>query len=323
MRRTRPVARWIAAAVCALWLPAVALAVVPAPDRLARAVADANKAAGRTEAIKLELSMAIGDRVDIGEGELISHPTGLARLELRGAGGLVERHLLRGTERLATRNGDRLDDARFFLPPVFLLQAESGAALRAALESFGVMVDIVGLAPCGDFDCYLLGDPARAVPRPPYPPIRGREYEDTASSTAPQRGFESSDGEPRIRFTGSATIRDDDRDDGGEVEQVQVGATIGPASPTLWIDLEGYDVRRLASRGGNRVTFGPGAVFDDLRVPSWIRIEEPGKSPVQFTVLRAAKVSAPASSFSEEWLDAPVIPASDPGAPAPAAPAPR
>jgi len=301
----------IAAVGCALVAALAAHAFVPAPDRLAAAVAETNRAAGRDEAIKLELSMGIGDRVEVGEGELVSHPTGLARLELRGSGGLVERHLLRGTERLATRNGERLDDARFFLPPFFLLQAGSGATLRAALDSFGVAVDVVGLAPCGDLDCYVLGDATRAVPRPPYPPIRGLEIEESEREAEP----EPEDLAAQIRFTGGGTLLDERE----AAERAYIrstgfesGTPIGAA--TLWIDLESYDVRRLGSRGGVAVTFGPEAVFGDLRVPSWIRIEEPDKEPVKFDVIRATKVNAPAGAFDEDWLDAPVIPASDPGA---------
>ncbi len=284
--------------------PGGARAFVPAPERLADAVADTNRAAGRGEAIKLELSMGVGDRADVGTGELVSHPTGLARLELRGSGGLVERHLLRGTERLATRNGERLDDARFFLPPVFLLQAGSGAALRAALDSFGIGVDLVGLAPCGDIDCYVLGDPGRAVPRPPYPPIRGLDEDDEALADEDEEDLAA-----RIRFTDGGTLLDERE----AADRTQLGATelatsfpVGTA--TLWIDLESYDIRRLGSRSGVRVTFGPEAVFDDLRVPSWIRIEEPDRMPVKFDVIRATKVSAPASAFGEDWLDSVVLP---------------
>jgi len=306
----------IAAAVCALW-PLTVSAFVPAPERLAGAVADTNKASGRHEAIKLELSMTLGDRADVASGELVSHPTGLARLELRGAGGLVERHLLRGPERLATRNGERLDDARFFLPPVFLLQAGNGATLRAGLESFGVAVDLVGLAPCGDLDCYVLGDPVRAVPRPPYPPIRGVEDGEADETTHDIDGGETTEAEDlaaRIQFTGGGTLLDE-RAEAERAELVATQSSQAAPYPTLWIDLESYEIRRLGSRGGVRVTFGPEAVFDDLRVPSWIRIEEPGRNPVMFNVERAAKVNAPASAFDEEWLDAPVIPASDPAAP--------
>jgi hypothetical protein len=60
-------------------------------------------------------------------------------------------------------------------------------------------------------------------------------------------------------------------------------------------------------------------VFDDLRVPSWIRIDEPNRASVRFDVLRASLVTAPASAFSETWLDAPPIPQEMPPPP-PAAP---
>ena len=280
--------------------PSWARAFVPAPDRVAGAVAENNRASGRQESLRFELSMAIGDRTDIGVGELVSHPSGLARLELRGSGGLVERHLLRGTERLAVRNGERIGDARFFLPPIFLLQSQSGAALRAALESFGIAVDTIGLAPCGEEDCYVLGDPAREVPRPPYPPIRGVAQDDVAVEETERDLAE------HISFSDGGTLAD---------ERAASDREAGVVRALLWIDLESYGIRRLDSRWGVHVTFGPIAVFDDLSVPSWIRIEEPGKSPVLFSVTRASKVNAPASAFSEEWLDTPAIPASEPGSP--------
>ena len=288
-----------------------AWAFVPAPDRVAGAIAENNRASGRQESLRFELSMGIGDRVDIGEGELVTHPSGLARLELRGSGGLVERHLLRGTERLAARNGERIDDARFFLPPIFFLQSQSGAALRAALESFGIEVDVIGLAPCGEADCYVLGDPAREVPRPPYPPIRGVEKEVAAADEDEES--DDRDLAEYISFSDGGTLAD---------ERAAADREAGLARAVLWIDQESYAIRRLDSRSGVRVTFGPIAVFDDLRVPSWFRIEEPEKSPVKFNVIRASKVSAPASAFSEEWLDTQAIPPSDPGDPSASAPAP-
>ena len=50
----------------------------------------------------------------------------------------VERHLLQGNEYSASRDGKLIVSPRPFLPPLFLLQAKSGASLRAALSSFGV-----------------------------------------------------------------------------------------------------------------------------------------------------------------------------------------
>lgn len=311
---------WAAIGLCTCLhavAPAASSAFVPAPDRVADAVASTNRADGRQESLRLELSMSIGDRTDVGTGDLVTHPSGLARLELRGAGGLVERHLLRGTERLATRNGERIGDARFFLPPVFLLQSQSGAALQAALESFGVAASVIGLAPCGDDDCYVLGDPARAVPRPPYPPIRGIESYAEVEEVSGADGAVEEDLAERVVFSDGGTLADE-----RAAAEFEAGAEGDApiARSLLWIELESYEIKQLDSRSGVRVTFGPEALFDDLRVPAWIRIEEAGKSPVKFNVMRATKVSAPASAFSEEWLDAAVIPASTQGDPAAATP---
>ena len=96
-----------------------------------------------------------------------------AGLELQGAGGMVERHLLQGSELIVGRNGEVLSEHRAFLPPFFFLQAESPATLRAALTSFDVLIDVVGLAQCGEADCYVLGDPMREIPRAPLPEVAG------------------------------------------------------------------------------------------------------------------------------------------------------
>ena len=80
----------------------------------------------------------------------------------------MERHLLRGEERLASRDGLPLDAPRPFLPPFFLLQAGTGDALRASLRTLGVSVHQVALGYQGDHDCYVLGgrEPASAAPHP-------------------------------------------------------------------------------------------------------------------------------------------------------------
>ena len=159
-------ARWRAAlaGVAALALVVHSAAgFVPDAERVTRAVAGVNKASGRAQALKLELDMRIEDGDVIAVGELVTHPTGLARLELRGAGGLVERHILQGSQHQASRNGVRLDQYRAFLPPLFLLQANSKLTLDAALTDFGVRRQAIGLAPCGESNCYVLGDPGRVV----------------------------------------------------------------------------------------------------------------------------------------------------------------
>jgi hypothetical protein len=151
--------RYFAAALGALLLglaPA-ASAAIPEAQRIAEALARANQKAGRTEPIILDVSLRIGDSEPLATGVLASHPTGLARLELRSHQGFVERHLLQGSEYTASRDGQLLAAPRPFLPPIFLLQAGSGAALRAALESFGVAAGAVALGLADERDCYVLG----------------------------------------------------------------------------------------------------------------------------------------------------------------------
>ena len=75
--------------------------------------------------------------------------------------------------------------------------------------------------------------------------------------------------------------------------------------PKLWIDTESYEVRGIDLASGVRVRLGPIAVFDELRVPAWISIEQPGKAPARLDVVRASLVDAAASAFTRAWLLAP------------------
>ena len=112
-----------------------ASAAVPSAEKIADAVAETNRLSGRSVPILLEVTLRIGDGEPVATGVLASHPTGLARLELRSRHGFVERHLLQGNAYTASRDGQLLDPPHPFLPPTFFLQAESGAAFRAALAS--------------------------------------------------------------------------------------------------------------------------------------------------------------------------------------------
>lgn len=145
-------------------LAAAARAYIPAVDRVIQAIADANRASGRAQALKIELRVRQEGGEPIATGELVTHPTGMARLELRGARDLVERHLLEGSRYRAARGGREIEDPRPFLAPLFLLQADDGLALEAALATFGVDPDAIALGPCGDRDCYVVGGrPARTT----------------------------------------------------------------------------------------------------------------------------------------------------------------
>jgi hypothetical protein len=144
-----------AAAAWLVWF-GPASAGTPSADKLAGAVADANRKAGRAKPLLLEISLRIGDAPPSATGTLATHPTGLARLELRGSDGL-ERHLLQGNRYAASRDGEILVSPRPLLPPLFLLQEDTGAALRAALASFGIAASEIGLGLVDDRDCYVIG----------------------------------------------------------------------------------------------------------------------------------------------------------------------
>ena len=145
-------------------LAAAAAAAIPSAPKIAEAVAEANQMSARVEPLLIEVVLHIGAGEPVARGQLAAHPTGLARLELRSSAGFVERHLLQGDDYRASRDGQLLDSFHPFLPPIFLLQAESGAALAAALESFGVSEQEVVLGRMGDHDCYVFGG---RLPGPP------------------------------------------------------------------------------------------------------------------------------------------------------------
>lgn len=175
-------------------LAAGARAAIPNAEKIAAAVARTNAEAGRSGPLLLGVVLRVSGGGPSAEGELATHPTGLARLELRSPQGFVERHLLVGEEYSASRDGERLLSPHPFLPPIFLLQATSGAALEAALASFGVARGQLVLGLLGDHDCYVFGgrrlaeaaDPERLLPslwvdEVSYQPVRivradGTEY---------------------------------------------------------------------------------------------------------------------------------------------------
>lgn len=289
-------------------------AYVPPPDRVHRAIAATNKADGRDQAVRLELSMQIGERRGVATGELVSHPTGLARLELQGAGGLIERHLLQGNELMVTRNGQPLDDPRAFLLPFFLLQADRADTLRAALTTFSVLADQIGLVECGEADCLVIGDPTRTVSPPDPPPVRGLDrYEAIKGRHAGVSGTGiGTAGAGRASGPGGA-LR------GG----VPPTGTEGSPWPRLWVETGSFEIRGFDGADGVKIRLGPIASFEELRVPAWITIEEPGRAPARFEVLSASQVTAPASAFSRDWLYAVESPSAPPsGAALDADPAP-
>ena len=59
-------------------------AFIPQAARVEQAAAERNETSGRAQALQLELTLRVAERDPIGTGVLVTHPTGLARLELLG-----------------------------------------------------------------------------------------------------------------------------------------------------------------------------------------------------------------------------------------------
>ena len=157
MSRCAPL-RWLTRlAVFASVLVALPVdAAIPSAEKIANAVAEMNRASGRAVPLLVDITLTVGEHAVETRGVLASHPTGLARLELR-SDSFVERHLLQGNVHTASRDGQLLNTPYPFLPPIFFLQATSGAALRAALASFGVHAVDAVLGRVGERDCYVFG----------------------------------------------------------------------------------------------------------------------------------------------------------------------
>jgi hypothetical protein len=153
-------ARALAAALAALALlaGAAAAAYVPPADRVARTVADANRAHGRARALALTVVVRGAEgETPLATGTLLSDPRGAARLELAHASGFRERQLRRGTGLEASRDGAPLPDPHPLLAPLWLLQADLGPTLQTRIAELGGDPDAVSLGFDGEHDCYVLG----------------------------------------------------------------------------------------------------------------------------------------------------------------------
>lgn len=146
----------------------MASAYIPKVNKIRSAIVGVNQRSARGTGLRVEVALysAAPDGSEeqpadtkalLAKGTLETLPSGLARLELRSPQGQVERHLLRGSEYLASRNGVMLTDARPFLFPAFLLQAGDSSALANGLASLGVAGEAVALGLLDDHDCYVIG----------------------------------------------------------------------------------------------------------------------------------------------------------------------
>ncbi len=294
-----------------LVLAQAAHSYIPGSSRIVSAIADANRAARRHVALRYTLSLLIEDE-PVASGELISHPSGMARLELRTTGGLVERHLLLGSDHSAARNGAVLVRPRAFLPPLFLMQADSSATLNAALDAFGVARNLVGLRPCGDGDCYVVGDPEISIPAP-------GEERSPDGAAEPLPVVEVIEEIEVVEEVGTAGDEGD-----RTVTMLEVEVAPMRTHANIWVDSESFEIHRIESADGVVVELGPYVAFGKkLRAPEWWAIEEQGKRPVRFVIQEVASVSAAASAFGREWMLAPLPgPAIEPPAPGTVLPSP-
>jgi hypothetical protein len=154
----------VAALVAALALAAGdARAFVPPVGKIADQVARANRSAGRAQSLVLSVALRAADGDTLAQGELWSDARGVARLEL-AAGGTVERHLLRGGQHLAARNGARIPDPAPYLPPLFLLQAGNGDRVLSGVLSIGASAEETVLGRHDGEVCYVIG--GRDLPPP-------------------------------------------------------------------------------------------------------------------------------------------------------------
>ncbi len=192
-RRARVATRAALALGLAGLLGAPARAALPGADRVEAAVANANRAGRRATPLDLAVELVRVGSAVVGTGTLQLHPSGLARLELHGAGGLVERHLLLGAAHQASRNGAPLASPQPFLAPFQLLQASSGAAVGSALRQLGAAPGELALGRAQESDCYVLGGREAGPDR--LPPRRAALWVD-ATSFEPAR-IDRADG---VRF---------------------------------------------------------------------------------------------------------------------------
>ena len=297
----------------------VAQAFIPMADRTMSEIAKVNLASKRNQALQLDLTMRVGGRDPIARGQLVSHPSGLARLELKGFGGRVDRYLLSGRELLGAKDGQRLDRPQPLLQPFFFLQPSTSTTLRAALHAFDVLSGSIGLAPCGEEDCFVIGDPRLAAPLPT-PEAITLEDGISADSVIEDPLDPNAAGEI-YELPATMDGEGESMDLEGALEGPELGISEDALLPRLWVDTEDLQVRRIDRASGVFTIFGPIVSFDKVMVPAWFEVHEPDAEPIRFEVDRAVQVNAPPQAFSRKWVFAPVAPPAPTSAPSSAPPA--
>ncbi len=153
------------ASACALpFFAQPAAAFVPSAERLVGGLVEANRNAQRNQSLRISFSLHQikgTQRQELGEGEILANPSGLSRLELRLAHGSLERHLLRGSHYLVSRDGRRVSNPEPYLLPISILQAGNEETLRYVFRSLKVSPEDSALTRVNGEEAFFLGEPPR------------------------------------------------------------------------------------------------------------------------------------------------------------------
>lgn len=251
----------VGALLLAAGLAATATAFVPPAPKVADAVAEANERGGRTRPLRLAVTLhdALGE--EKARGEALLDPRGEATLELRTPDGSVERHRLVGGREWADQDGGPRVPERPLLAPLALLQVGRGEDLLALLGFLGGAPGEIDLGLEGPHDCYVLG--GRGLP--PLPPLPRPSEESTAGGDAAGAPVAPAPLAPRPPVAPVPPV---------------------PAGPraALWVDSESFDPVRIDRSDGVRFRLGAMRVYQNVRFPSRIDVEAPGRPPWQLVI---------------------------------------
>jgi len=166
VNRTRPgPILWLLASFCGLaFMAPPAQAFVPSAQRLNGGMIEANRSAKRNQSLRISFTLHEikgSQNQTIGKGEILTNASGLSRLEIDFADGSRERHLLRGSQYLVSREGERVSDANPYLLPFPVLQAGDKETLQYAYRSLKVSPESSVLTRVDGNEAYRVGSASR------------------------------------------------------------------------------------------------------------------------------------------------------------------
>jgi hypothetical protein len=130
---------------------------IPEPERAWAFVATENGKAGRTNPLKLDVTLVGADGAPAATGTARFEPNGVAKLGLSYGDGTIEIHERTPIAYTVTRGGNRVDSPLRLIPPIAVLQAASGLAVADTMRVLGGNPALVDLGMEGKHDCWVLG----------------------------------------------------------------------------------------------------------------------------------------------------------------------